>query len=220
MKKNGCGVYNDTTHKIIKYLLMTKLAILFIFAISAQSFAHGYSQGISLKLDRVQLKKVFRVIEEQGTFRFVYKDEILPKNRRVSIQVHDASLEEVMGKLLENTSLSYKILNSNLIVITDGQAAGVAYESFAVNVKGIVTNSKGEPIGGVSVQEKETQNGTITKDDGSFSLDVVSNNSVLVFSHVGFRQLEVAVNNRHQLNISLEETGSNLNDVIVIGYGE
>ncbi|MDP4214244.1 MAG: TonB-dependent receptor [Bacteroidota bacterium] len=219
MEKKGCGVYTCTTHKIIKYLLMTKLAILFIFAISAQSFANSYSQGISLKLDRVQLRKVFRVIEEQGIFRFVYKDEILPKNKRVSIQVHDASLEEVMGKILENTSLSYKMLNSNLVVITDGQA-GNAYDQPPVHVKGIVTNSKGEPIEGVSVEERNTRNGTVTKNDGSFSLDVLGNDAVLVFSHVGFSRFEMTVNNRRQFNITLQETGSNLNDVIVIGYGE
>ena len=50
--------------------------------------------------------------------------------------------------------------------------AGNVLSVFAVNVKGKVTNSKGEPIGGVSVQEKGTNNGTVTKDDGTFSLDV------------------------------------------------
>ncbi len=220
MKNKGCGVCTGTTHKIIKYLLMTKLSILFLFAISAQAFANGYSQGISLKLDRVQLRKVFRVIEEQGIFRFVYKDEILPKNRRISIQVQDATLEEVMGKLLENTSLSYKILNSNLVVITNGQLAGNAYEPLLVHVKGIVTNSKGEPVEGASVQERDTRNGTITRSDGSFSIDVEGNDAVLVFSHVGFNRFEVTVNSRREFNITLQESGSSLNDVIVIGYGE
>src|SRR5882724_376006 len=223
MKKIECGVRSNTTRSIIKYLLMMKLAILLIFAISTQGFARSYGQGINLKLERVQLKKVFKVIEEQGIFRFVYKDEILPKDKRISIYVNDASIEDVMKKILENTPLTYKMVNSNLVVITNGQttdAAGNVLSVFAVNIKGKVTNSKGEPIGGVSVQEKGTTNGTVTKDDGSFSLDVLNSNSVLIFSYVGFRKVELSVSNTRDFNISLEETGSSLNDVVVIGYGE
>jgi len=223
MKKIECAVASPTARSIIKYLLMMKLAILLIFAISTQTFARSYGQGINLKLERVQLKKAFRVIEEQGIFRFVYKDEILPKDKRISIDVSNASIEDVMKKILENTTLTYKMVNSNLVVITSEQSSepnANTLSVFAVNVKGRVTNAKGEPIGGVSVQEKGTTNGTITKDDGTFSLDVLSNNSVLVFSYIGYRRVELGVNNTRDFNISLEEMGSNLNDVVVIGYGE
>lgn len=222
MKKIECGVSSHTTRSIIKYLLMMKLAILLIFAISTQTFARSYGQGINLKLEKVQLKKVFKVIEEQGIFRFVYKDEILPKDKRISINVSDASLEDVMKKILENTALTYKMVNSNLVVITNGQteANGGSVAILAIAVKGKITNSKGEPIGGVSVQEKGTNNGTVSKDDGTFSLDVINENAVLIFSYVGFRRVEMSVSNTRDFNISLEETGSSLNDVVVIGYGE
>ena len=56
----------------MKYLLMTKLAILFVVLFSTQSFAKTYGQeNINLKLENVQLKKVFKAIENQGFFRFV-----------------------------------------------------------------------------------------------------------------------------------------------------
>src|SRR5689334_7903985 len=132
MKNNGCGECPGRAFLFIKYFLTMKLVILFILALSAQSFAGEYSQGISLQVEKVQLKKVFKMIEEQGTFRFVYRDAILPKDKRVSLRVDNASLDEVMAKVLENTLLTYKKLNDNLVVITNDQTdnnkndAGVA----------------------------------------------------------------------------------------------
>ncbi|MBO9660329.1 MAG: STN domain-containing protein, partial [Chitinophagaceae bacterium] len=88
---------------------MMKFTVLLIIAFSLQSFAHGYGQeNISLNLEKVTLKKVFKAIEQQGACRFVYKDDILPREQRVSISVANASLEDVMNKVLQNTVLSYK----------------------------------------------------------------------------------------------------------------
>jgi TonB-dependent starch-binding outer membrane protein SusC len=218
MKKKGCVVSRNTTHNIIKYLLMTKLAILLIFAISAQSFAHGFGQGISLKLERVQLKKVFKVIEEQGIFRFVYNDEILPRDKRISIEVHNASLDEVLEKVLLATSLTYRKLSDNLVVITSSQGSNDE-AAVAIAIGGKVTNEKAEPLAGVSILEKGTNNGVRTKEDGSFSLDVTNKNAVLVFSFVGYKSQEISISNKSSLDVILQTESSQLNDVVVIGYG-
>jgi hypothetical protein len=166
---------------------MMKLIIVFIIGFSIQVFAKGYGQdNISLKLEKVQLKKVLKAIEEQGFFRFVYKDEILPREKRISIRVDNATLEEVMEKVLQNTSLTYRRLSNSLIVIanqSDGSAADVPA---AIRVTGKVSDSKGEALPGVTVLEKGTNNGTTTTENGSFALDVTNEKSILVFSYVGY----------------------------------
>src|ERR1700738_2892496 len=101
MKKSRCGVSEATCRLIIKCLLMTKLAVLLIVTLSVQSFANGYGQSnINLRLEKVPLKKVLRAIEDQGFFRFVYKDEILPKDQRISIRVKQAPVEDVLAEIL------------------------------------------------------------------------------------------------------------------------
>src|SRR4051794_11522294 len=101
MKKNACGISPYGNDLIIKCLLMTKLSIVMILVFSLRSFANGYGQeNISLKLEKVSLKKVFKAIEDQSEFRFVYKDEILPRNEVVSIAVKNATLSDVMNKAL------------------------------------------------------------------------------------------------------------------------
>src|SRR5690606_34780545 len=119
MKKNGQPVSRDTGALIIKCLLMMKFTILLLVVLSLQSFGRGYGQEtISLHLDKAHLKKAFKTIEEQGVFRFVYKDEILPRDLRITINVTDRPLNEVLDKMLQNTSLVYTRMKGNLVVIT------------------------------------------------------------------------------------------------------
>ncbi|MEP7258711.1 MAG: carboxypeptidase-like regulatory domain-containing protein, partial [Flavitalea sp.] len=220
MKKIGCVVSPDTTHVIIKFLLMIKLAILLIIAMSAQSFANVYGQtNIDLKLEKVQLKKALKAIENQGVFRFVYKDAILPKEKVVSIEVYNATLDEVLGKLFQTTTLTYRKLSDNLIVITNAATIVNNLMVAAVKISGNVTNDKGEALGGVSVIERGTNNGTVTKPDGAFSLEVTNANAMLLFSFIGYRSQEIKANSGAQLSVILQTESSQLNDVVVIGYG-
>lgn len=216
MKKTGCGVSVDTGRLIIKCLLMTKLAILLIFV---HSFANGFGQGnISLRLEKTQLKKVFKAIEADGFYRFVYKDDILPKEG-ISIHVQHADLADVMNKILENTGLTYHKLSDNLVVITRADAVEVVKGLQAVKITGKVVSEKAEPLKGVSVVEKGTNNGTVTGDDGGYTLQVTNPNATLVFSYVGFGTKELALKGRATADMVLQTTDNSLKDIIVVGYG-
>jgi TonB-linked SusC/RagA family outer membrane protein len=220
MKKSEYGASADMRRLLIKYLLMTKMAIVLVLFFSTQSFARSYGQGINLKLDKVQLKRVLKSIEEQGDFRFVYKDQLLKGSQLVSIEVKDASLTDVLDKILQHTNLTYRRLSPQLVVIVGDKITESQLASTAINITGKVSNDKGEPLTGVSVLEKGTNNGTSTKANGSFSIDVSSANAVLVFSYVGFKNIEVPVNQPGRLqNLVLAPDVSNLNDIVVIGYG-
>ena len=217
MKKSGSGVSVDTGRLIIKCLLMTKLAILLI---CLQSFANGYGQGnISLRLERTPLKKVLKTIEMDGYYRFVYKDDILPKQQDFSIRVQHAELSDVMNKLLENTGLTYHKLSDNLVVITRAGNVEAEPSLQAVRVSGKVTGTAGEPLKGVTVLEKGTNNGTSTLDDGSFALQVTNPNATLVFSYVGFGTKELALHGKTTADMQLQAVDNSLKDVVVVGYG-
>lgn len=84
-------------------------------------------------------------------------------------------------------------------------------------VTGNVKDQTGEPLIGVSVLEKGTTNGAITDIDGNFSLKV-GQGKTLVFSYIGYKGQEIAVRGS-RLNVTLEEENTNLNEVVVVGYG-
>lgn len=86
-------------------------------------------------------------------------------------------------------------------------------------VSGDVTDTRNNPLVGVSVILKGTSRGVSTNSDGRFVLTNVPDNGVLVFSFTGFATREVAVDGKTTINISLLEAVSSLNDVVVIGYG-
>lgn len=87
------------------------------------------------------------------------------------------------------------------------------------NLKGKVTDIKGEPLIGVNVVEKETRQGTITDIDGEFSLSVSTQDAIIEFSYVGFKTVEIPLNGRTLLNLTLTEDTELLDEVVVVGYG-
>ncbi|MES1217971.1 MAG: SusC/RagA family TonB-linked outer membrane protein [Bacteroidota bacterium] len=85
-------------------------------------------------------------------------------------------------------------------------------------VTGKVTDPAGAPIPGISVTVKGEKNGTTTRGDGSFTINV-SNNAVLVISAVGFDPKEVSVNGVSELNVQLTVDAKSLGEVVVTGTG-
>ncbi|HSF55713.1 MAG TPA: carboxypeptidase-like regulatory domain-containing protein, partial [Algoriphagus sp.] len=94
-----------------------------------------------------------------------------------------------------------------------------AFQS-SLPVTGKVISPDGEALPGVVVLEKGTSNGKVTDLDGGYSINVGSQESVLVFSLVGFESQEVQVGNQSMINLTLKESESLLQEVVVVGYGE
>ncbi|HET9746664.1 MAG TPA: carboxypeptidase-like regulatory domain-containing protein, partial [Chitinophagaceae bacterium] len=87
-------------------------------------------------------------------------------------------------------------------------------------ITGTVTDSKdGTPVVGASVQPKGARTGTSTKTDGTFSLTVGPNVTTLVISSIGFATQEVSIEGKSSVDVSFVATGTNLNEVVVTGYG-
>jgi len=85
-------------------------------------------------------------------------------------------------------------------------------------VKGVVTDDEG-PLIGASVMLKGTNIGTAAGMDGTYSLNVPSNDAVLVFSSIGYKTVELVVGNRKVIDVRLDVEQRLLEDVVVIGYG-
>ena len=89
----------------------------------------------------------------------------------------------------------------------------------AVVVKGTVTDATGEPVIGGGVFELGTQNGVVTGTDGTYTITVKDQNSVLQFSCIGYKSVEIKVGDQKVINVTLEEETSFLQETVVIGYG-
>jgi iron complex outermembrane receptor protein len=95
-----------------------------------------------------------------------------------------------------------------------------AFANYVLQINGLVKDATtGEPLIGCSVSAKRTSSGTVTDLDGKFSIDVADATSVLVFSYVGYKTLEITVGNQTNIVANLELDGQELAQVVVIGYG-
>ena len=98
---------------------------------------------------------------------------------------------------------------------------GTATTVFAqtVTVSGTITDYSNETLIGVNVQVKGTTTGAITDINGKYSLAVPGNQSVLVFSYVGYLSQEITVGNQRTIDVIMREDTQSLDEVVVIGYG-
>lgn len=210
MKKNIQYVSLGSFRLPLKCLLWAKFNIILICFFSIQSFAGINAQdNISLSLQNVGIAKVFKAIEKQAKYRFVYKTEAIP-NSNVSIEVKNASLEDVLQIVLDNTSLTYRKVNDKIVVITN---------AVAKTVTGKIADSKGDALVGVSVSEQGIASGVVTNRDGNYSITVTGNNSVLVFQHVGYDTKTETVGDRSEINVVLQTQVKALEEIVVTALG-
>jgi TonB-linked SusC/RagA family outer membrane protein len=98
----------------------------------------------------------------------------------------------------------------------------LGYFSYAQNisVSGTVTDlANGDPIPGVNIIVKNTNNGVSTDFDGNYTINNVTANSVIQFTYIGYVAKEVIVNGQTLINVSLEGDVGKLDEVVLIGYG-
>ena len=106
------------------------------------------------------------------------------------------------------------MLISLLFIITDADI--FAQQRFSVT--GTIVDSKNAPLIGVAIVEKGTLNGTESNLDGKFSINVSSQNSILVFTYMGFESREIPAN--QVTTVRMEEDARFLSEIVVIGYGQ
>ncbi len=122
------------------------------------------------------------------------------------------------------TRLQFKQTNNNISVkntkgeIRNSEKLEVFINGVTITVTGKVTDENGESLVGVSVIISGTSNGTITNENGDFSLEIPEN-SVLSFSYIGYKTQEITVGKQTIISIVLREDAAILDEVLVIGYG-
>ena len=197
--------------------------VIFILIVCMQLSAKGFSQ-ITLSEKEVPLQKVFKLIQEQTGYDFLYNVELLNQAGKVSIDVRNVSLEKALEQCLRNKPLTYSIVQKTVVIKPKPEAAATApvkESASPTEVKGRVVNESGEPMEGASVLVKGTNEGTMTNKNGEFVLQVSSLKAVLVFSSVGYEEWEIDVNTTKAVPfIKLKPLIKTTDDLVVVGYGK
>lgn len=175
--------------------------------------AKAQNSRINLNLRNVRLEQAISEIEKQTSYLFVARN--VDVNEPVSIDVQNKPIDDVLAQLFEGTEIGYKVDGVNIIL--DKKAA----PEKPVAVSGKVLDSNGQPVIGAAVIVKGTTNGTSTDVSGAFSLQIPppAATARLEVNYLGYEPVVVSVGNRTDFNITLKETASEIESVVVTALG-
>lgn len=199
-----------------KMLIMTKLCLVFLSIGLLRLNASVYSQQkkFDLSFQNTTVRDALKEIEKQSEFRLFYSDDLKFLQKDVTLDFRNSSVQQILDQLFDDSSLSYRIFEDNLIIITPRSEFQQTLE-----IKGKVTDKDGVPLPGVNITEVGTSNGVVTDLEGNYSISVSSENAILRFSFVGYLTEEMEVANRTQIDLMLVEDIQAVEEVVVIGYG-
>jgi TonB-linked SusC/RagA family outer membrane protein len=222
--------------KIWQLMQMTVLQFMLVALFSTLANAHPLTgQGIldktvTLHLEKTRIKQALREIEKQTDARFVYSSNSIQNQQTISLRASNARLGSVLEELLQPFHIGYEVFDTRILLkkkearkvegMTLSTSTGQV-EDPVRTLRGKVTDDQNQPLPGVNVIEKGTQNGTVTDGEGNFELSVADGEVILVFSYVGYvnQELPVAAN-QTSVSITMAEDNTALSEVVVIGYGE
>lgn len=193
-----------------------KLSYLLVFLTTINVSASLYSQSAKLDIavKNTSVREVLKLLEKQSDFRFFYSDDFSDLNRRVSLTAQGKTISDILSMMLNEGTVTYKVLENNVVVITPSQNMQV------IQITGKVSDSKtGEPLVGVSVTIPGTTQGTVTDIDGNYSIAVPSQSSQLAFSFIGYLSETVTLTGQTVVDVKLVEDIKALEEVVVVGYG-
>ena len=217
------GLFCPKSFEIKQLLRTMKITLFLLLFVTFQAYCgNSYSQNAKVSIPDSQLRvgQILSQIESQTDYLFVYNKKSVDVRRTVNVDAKNKAVAELLDEIFAGTNIRYVMEGKNIVLTKRGESienvAGTQQER--VTVKGVVTDSKGEPIIGANVLEKGTTNGIITNLDGEFTLNAPAN-ATLVISYIGYEPINVTLNGRTSLKIQMKEEALALETVVVTAMG-
>ncbi len=207
---------------------MMRWTMLFFFLGIIQTFAaeESYAQKTKLELNfsQAKLEQVLNEIEHQSEFYFLYNQDLINTDRKVDIQSKGSKIDEVLVELFAGTDIQYTIIDRQIVLTNHSDQTNLVMQIAAQQqprkISGKVSDQTGNSLPGVSVVVKGTTVGTITANDGAFSLQIPADAKSLVFMFVGMKSQEIQLTGKTTINIVMAEENFGVDEVVVVGYGQ
>ena len=197
----------------------TLCVLLLHFFLSTVTLAQD--KKVTLSLKEIPVMKLFGEIQKQTGYSFVINPRDAEKIGQVSIIAQDKKVPDILKSILEKKSFDYTFSNDIFVIISSRKITPPVNLDSALIVKGIIHDTKGNSLLGVTIRVKGTGFGVASDNNGKFQITLPCRDSTytLIFSFIGMESQEVKIKNRHMLNIVMKEIKVTIDDVVVTGYG-
>lgn len=222
------GVKQQTLMNIIYVFRVMKLVALMLCCGFLQLSAASYSQEITLKGSNIPLATVFKSISQQTGYEVAGFEISLEDSKPVTVKAEKMPINEFLSVVFRDQPFVYKIKGNTIFVSekqkrTHRDARQSDVYRVAVGQQRIITgevkDEEGNLLEGVTVQFKNSETVTTTNSKGTYQLKMAPGHSILVFSMVGFHQLELTVTSSDVLNAVMVQAKNTLDEVVVVSYG-
>ncbi len=209
-------------------LLKMKLLTLLMFAAFVSASASSYSQStkFNLNLKAVTIGDVFQKIEEKSEFVIIYNEKTIDINRKVDIEVNDEPVERILDQIFNGDKDAFRIMDRQIAIYPNEKKDSPSQIKAESNsgqqkreISGSVKDIKGLPLAGVSVIVKGTTTGTITNNDGKFTLTLPADANMLQFSFIGLKSSQVTIAGSKVFDIIMMEDATQIEETVVVAYG-
>lgn len=194
-----------------------KLACLIVALAFSGLHAEVWSQEkkMDLRLGEIRLERLFEVLEQRTNLRFVFNHEAV-QGYTVQADMKDKTVEEVLDAALKDTPLEYEVLGGHIVI--SPRTAQQGQQQDVLTIRGTVTDATGAPMPGVTVMLEGTNFGAATDADGNYEMSIQKEHAgTLIFSFVGMKTQEIAINGRTVINVKMEEDAAEMDEVVVTG---
>ena len=198
-----------------------KLIAVFLLAVCLQASARGYTQGnVTLNLKNASLGDVFKKINKQTGYNFLYQLILLDKAHKVSISVKNVSIKDALDICFKDQPLTYTLTGTTIVVRSKVEEPKIMQQTRSISdIKGRVINDRAEPLAGANIVVKRTGKSTITDANGNFNLSNVNSNDIIIVSFVGYYPQSVKVSDIPESVIVLALAKNELDEMVVQAYG-
>jgi TonB-linked SusC/RagA family outer membrane protein len=212
---------NPNLRKI--WMTMKLTMVLFFLAITNLMATETYSQAtkLTLQVKDATVREVLSKIEENSEFFFLYNGKLVDVDRKISMDVNDQKINEILNNLFQGTDVVYAIVDRQIVLTNKANQNGFVQPDSQQSQKitGTVTGKDGSPLPGVNVVVTGITQGAITDIAGKYSIEVPQGSKSLTFTFIGMAQQEITIGTLTQINVTMAESAIGLDEVIVIGYG-
>jgi TonB-dependent SusC/RagA subfamily outer membrane receptor len=220
MKKKWirCATGEEST---LKKFIFSFFLILFICEaiVCPSELSAQNREQISINKKNVLFDEIVKDIEAQTDYTFMYSTDIGNGIGKISVNVTNISIRQLMDLLLKDKPYTYQI--DNKVVVLKNRplqpSSQIPADQKKVKITGIVTDANGDPLPGAAVILKGTKIGVITNYDGSFELNIPEGNNLLVVSFLGMKPKEVDITGKNFIKVSLENAELSINEVVLTG---
>ena len=199
---------------------MKHFRLLFLTVVLSAVCATASAQRVTLDMQNAKLEKVLGQITQQTGLVFNYTRPTINPDKRVSVSVKQAELESVLRQLFDADGIVYEIKDGKVYLadrkggVNPPPALSAARQRYA----GRIVDAAGNPVVGASVVIRGSTTGVSSDIDGRFAIEA-REGEVLSVSFVGYTPQTIMLGAKTMLTLTLREDTSELEEVVVVGYG-